>query len=710
MVIIIFKFINIDAQNKIDSSLTYTTDSIIVESTRYLLPINKAPFSIELVDLETIQNNVNQTSLSDILQSQSGIFVSNRNNLSQGDKISIRGIGTRAQFGIRGIKIFLDGIPLTFSDGQSQLNNLDIDDIETIEILKGPSSVLYGNALGGAIIIKSKRQPERGLNVTPKITLGSFGFKKISFNSAVVWGDKIHIKLNGYSADLDGFRNHSESKFYGLNFISNFQFSEKINLSFIGNYYNSPYLLNPSTLNKIESKDNPTNVRTSVARFGLAKKVDQLQNGIVFDYILSKNSKIKSTIFYVNRSLTNSIPGRFIQLKRDFGGIRIEINNNTHFINNELYSVVGFDYEFQNNKRKEFINEGIEESEKVNPTRIFEQIIYSEKIIDQNEKVNSIGFFSHIQYKLADNFSVFTGLRYDQYLFEVKDKIKLNNSSHSDKIDMNNTSLMLGINYNLLHDFILYGNFSTGFQTPTTNELSNNPFENGGFNKSLKPEKVNNFEIGLKSWWEQLRLLSSLSVYYMNFTDLLISYQTETEENYYRNVGKANNIGADIRLEFNASENLKVISAYSLMNFRFSDYIITQGLDKNIVDLQLKNKFVPGIPNDRISFVVQNYFSNNFYLSLHFNYVSQYFTNDFNGPIDNGSSEKKEFINNDYSTLDLNTNYRIEYEGYSLKLSFKLENIFNERYNGSVVPNAFGKNFFEPAPGRSYFIGMALVL
>ena len=105
--------------------------------------------------------------------------------MSQGDKITIRGIGARSQFGIRGIKIFLDGVPLTFTDGQSQINNLDVDDIENIEILKGPSSVLYGNALGGVILITSKKQLNRDYIFNPRVTFGSFGFNKISLSTGL---------------------------------------------------------------------------------------------------------------------------------------------------------------------------------------------------------------------------------------------------------------------------------------------------------------------------------------------------------------------------------------------------------------------------------------------------------------------------------------------------------------------------------------------
>jgi iron complex outermembrane receptor protein len=134
-----------------DSTLTTSLDSIIVSTTRYTIPLVNAPFTIST--LENIRPKF-PLSLKELLQSTSGIAVNSRSNYSQGDKLLLRGIGTRSAFGVRGIKIFLDGIPLTFPDGQSQLNNLDIQNIDKVEIVKGPSSTLYGNSLGGVVFFK----------------------------------------------------------------------------------------------------------------------------------------------------------------------------------------------------------------------------------------------------------------------------------------------------------------------------------------------------------------------------------------------------------------------------------------------------------------------------------------------------------------------------------------------------------------------------
>ena len=195
-----------------DSVLTTSLDSITVITARYTIPLVNAPLSI------SFQNNLSSTSpfsLKELLQTTSGITVSTRSNYSQGDKLLLRGIGTRSAFGVRGIKIFLDGIPLTFPDGQSQLNNLDIQSVDKVEIVKGPSSTLYGNSLGGVVFFKSKTN-NKGFYLRPEISIGSFGYERYSLSSGGNFLDG-NYSIGTYLTKSKGFREHSEAKYYGVN-------------------------------------------------------------------------------------------------------------------------------------------------------------------------------------------------------------------------------------------------------------------------------------------------------------------------------------------------------------------------------------------------------------------------------------------------------------------------------------------------------------
>ena len=199
------------AQFNQNDSTYYNLDSVIVTSTRYEQPISAAPFSIDLIDPDETLMKGTGISTELLFSSVPGVLVNNRTNLSQGDRILIRGIGTRAQFGIRGIKILLDGIPLTFADGQSQLNNLDNHSIENIEIINGPGSVLFGNSAGGVINISTRFNDNDTFSIRPEIYYGSYGFLKYRASaSGKVSNTKINLSLN--KLNYTGFREHSDAE------------------------------------------------------------------------------------------------------------------------------------------------------------------------------------------------------------------------------------------------------------------------------------------------------------------------------------------------------------------------------------------------------------------------------------------------------------------------------------------------------------------
>ncbi len=275
-------------------SIKYQLDTIFVNTDRFEQPINQIPFSIDVLDSESLRLNDESLSTEGLFNLVPGIIVNNRNNLSEGDRIIIRGIGSRSQFGVRGIKILLDGIPLTFPDGQSQLNNLDLNSIGRIEIIRGPSSFLYGNSAGGVIYITSKKVSSSHFTFTPGISIGSFGLHKYSLSSTgMIGNNSLFINLDKISSN--GFRENSASSKSSINIISTQQFNNKISLQAVINYYDAPYLLNPSSLNKSDAQDNPAQARQYVKQQGAGKKITQTQTGITFSFIPKENQKLETT-------------------------------------------------------------------------------------------------------------------------------------------------------------------------------------------------------------------------------------------------------------------------------------------------------------------------------------------------------------------------------------------------------------------------------
>ena len=333
-------------------------DSVIVTAARGEASVYRLPFAANLIDLREIRTAEQDISLEKALRGTPGILVNNRFNLSQGDRISIRGMGSRASFGVRGIKLILDGIPLTMPDGQSQLNNLDLGSAGSIEVLRGPGSSLYGNASGGVINIKSEHAASPPFVFSPQFIVGDDGLRKIQGKVSGTAGANQYL-LNVSRTTSDGYRDHSEAQITALNAVGRHHLSERFLLKSVFNYVDAPYLINPSSLDKMTAESGPRSARFFVQQQGAGKQVRQGQGGLTLSYDSGKNTAFDATVYALGRSLFNPIPGRIIDLDRGSGGIRFNV---THEMGKEAGTLrldAGADLEMQRDIRQEFENEGI---------------------------------------------------------------------------------------------------------------------------------------------------------------------------------------------------------------------------------------------------------------------------------------------------------------------------------------------------------------
>jgi iron complex outermembrane receptor protein len=465
----------------------------------------------------------------------------------------------------------------------------------------------------------------------------------------------------------------------------------------------APYLLNASSLNKSDAENNPTKARGFIVGRGAGKEVEQFQTGISFNYQPSLVTEVNTTIYGIWRSLFNPIPNRIIELKRFSYGIRSTFSYKPVSFSN-IKILFGFDHEIQDDERNEFENEGLSSNTNIAPDKVFDQLQLGDELQNQNEFVRSTGFFVKVDYSPIQNLIVSGGLRYDYFLFEVEDKFMNDNSNDSGSRNLDQLSPTLGTSYKFNNNFIFFGNYSTSFQTPTTNELSNTPDGAGGFNKSLDPETIQSYELGLRGKFEQPGISYSAAFYRMFINNMILPYENQFEETYYRNSGKTINNGLELQLNWQAAQFLSTTISYTHQNFKFDDLVVTS----NGNDIQLKNNFVPAIPKHLLNISLYTKIIQGLSSQININTRSKVFTNDLNGPPPNSSEPDNSFINKGYTTVGINLNYQIDLPIGLVKIQSGIENLFNKRYNSSIVPNAFGNNFFEPGAGRNYLFGIQL--
>ena len=628
-------------------------------------------------------------SLAESLRPVPGLFIANRHNLSQGDRLSIRGLGARAAFGVRGIKVLLDGIPLTMPDGQSQLNNLDLGSTGRIEILRGPSSSLYGNAGGGVLAAHTQAPAEAAWRVEPRLIAGSNGLFRAQ-TSLAGRGTKTHVFASLYDLRSEGYRDHADARARGLNARVGHALTPHTELTLLLHWYDAPYLFNPSSLAAEPARSSPRSVRGFVVGQGASKQVRQGQAGIHLEYRPphAPHHRASSLVLYgVGRALKNPIPGRIVELDRRAGGLRTE----HQFAWASTRLVTGLDLDFQRDDRREFINEGLPEDVRVDDERVFELVQYGEEQINQEEQVQSFGPFVSLEQDLGTALTATVGGRYDRYRFAVDDLAR----------DMGQFSPMAGVVYRLDSFSRWYAHVATAFQTPTTSELGNRPSGEGGFNPDLGPERVLGLETGLRRHVRRARVDLEVALYQLQIADALIPFQVESEDSeeiYFRNAGQARNRGLELSLSAVPHPGLRTTLAYTFGDYVFEDYEVETAGEL----VQLAGNEVPGVPRHRL-FAALSYDSpQGLFTEVELERVGRYWANDFNGPPPGSDAAPDEFFNRAYLRVDL----RLGIDYRAARAFVAVENLFAAQYNGSVVPNAFGGRFFEPAPGRTWRLGI----
>ena len=511
--------------------------------------------------------------------------------------------------------------------------------------------------------------------------------RRRSFSGRVA---KTHVFASLYDLRSEGYRDYADARARGLNARVGHALTTHTELTLLLHLYDAPYLFNPSSLAAEPARTSPRSVRGFVVGQGASKQVRQGQGGIRLEYRPphAPHHRASSLVLYgVGRALKNPIPGRIVELDRRAGGLRTE----HQFAWASTRLVTGLDLDFQRDDRREFINEGLPEDVRVDDERVFELVQYGEEQINQEEQVQSFGPFVSLEQDLGTALTATVGGRYDRYRFAVADHAR----------DMDQFSPMAGVVYRLDPFSRWYAHVATAFQTPTTSELGNRPSGEGGFNPDLGPERVLGLETGLRRHVRRARVDLEVALYQLQIADALIPFQVESEDSeeiYFRNAGQARNRGLEISLSAVPHPGLRTTFAYTFGDYVFEDYEVETAGEL----VQLAGNEVPGVPRHRL-FAALSYDSpQGLFTEVELERVGRYWANDFNGPPPGSDAAPDEFFNREYLRVDL----RLGIDYRAARAFVAVENLFDAQYNGSVVPNAFGGRFFEPASGRTWRLGI----
>jgi iron complex outermembrane recepter protein len=651
-------------------------DEIIVTATLLDRTLNRVPVSVSVINQDDIQRARQQLALDEALTQVPGVFMQNRYNFAQDLRISIRGFGPRAQFGIRGVKVVVDGIPETLPDGQGSVDSLDLGATKQIEVIRGPSSSMYGNAAGGVIALTSEGGgPDPYAEV--RVAGGTYDYKKIQFKTGGST-DRVDYLVSVSDLELDGYRAQSRAVNRQTSGRFNVDLGKDRSLLAVLNYTDQPRSDDAGALTRASAALDPRAAFPANVTFRAGEVIEQTRLGFVYTTPAGEHGTIRAKNYYASRDFGNLLPMQLsgiVNFDRTYGGGGFSYSYDGFWLDRPNRLVTGVDFEDQDDDRARFDN-----LNGVPGTLRF----------DQNEHVTSQGVYLQNELSLSKKIALTMGVRFDQVEFEVTDHYFVDGIDDSGVREFDHTSPMVGFAYEIAPRLSLYATASNSFETPTTTEL-NKPDLSGGFNQAVEPQIAHSLEVGIRGTLAK-RQRYEIAVFNIDVDDELIPFQVPGQpgRNYYQNVGETAHDGIELSWSSQPTERLATTLSYTYSDFTFSNGLVIPGTSENVFFGQLIYTHPRGWFVGGDALFVDEQFGDN--------------ANTAAGLVDT------------YTIANLRAGYDVDLGKMTLSPYVGINNLFDEDYFSNVRLNPFiapgapatTGRFFEPGPTRNLYAGVTM--
>lgn len=677
------------------------TAPVVVTATRVEQNSFDLPVAIDVVDQEDIQAGQLQMTLSESLIRVPGITAQNRTNQSQDPQISSRGFGSRSSFGVRGVRVYVDGIPLTMPDGQGQPGIVDLSAVKSVEVMRGPFSALYGNSSGGVIQLITKDAPK-----TPEIggtvMFGSYDTKRQIMNTAGT-SENIEYLLNVSNFETDGYRDHSAGDKQQATAKFKFNISEDTKLTTLVNWFEQK-AQDPGGLDRERAFNSSTrdSVVPAIILADTNVKRDHTQIGFNLEHAFNENNKLTLTPYVGSRKnaqvLTTTplvtqlvgtcstpavgICARLSEIDREFYGTDVRWDNKGTLANMPYNLSFGLNYGKQKDARKDtnIITSGL-------PTNTTNR--------DEDNIVNN--FDQYIQGKLSilDNVDLHAGARHTKVKLKVKDYfISGLNKDNSGSVEYQKTTPVIGAVWKVTPAFNLYTNYGRGFETPTFFEAGFDGITGSAKpNLNLKPSESRNFEIGAKAFISDNTQIN-LNLFRITTKNELVVSNSEFGRTVYTNANETKRTGAELSIDSQFSNNVSTYFSYSLLNAKYDSSYTNNKTTPETIDSGNK---IPGTYKTQIyAEIAWKYLPLGFNTAFEARHNSKVYVNDTN--TETAPS---------YTIFNLRAGFEQKLADWHFSEYLRVENMFDKNYIGSVRVNDGNALFFEPAADRNYLLSLS---
>lgn len=652
------------------------------------------PAAVSVVNGDEMRQAAPRVNLSESLGAVPGLQVQNRQNYAQDLQLSIRGFGSRSTYGVRGLRIYVDGIPATMPDGQGQTSNIDIGSVDTIEVLRGPFSALYGNSSGGVINVTSQTgtQPP---TVEASSYYGSFGTWHYGMKATGAVGDGSHAGDVDYTVSTNRFTTHGYRDHSGARKnLANARLGVRINdVSKLTLLLNSVDIKanDAGGLTADEWRDNPRQSPRG-DQYNTRKNTRQTQAGLRYERQLSAQDDLSVMMYAGERETTQfqSIP-RAPQLKPSHAGGVIDLTRHYQGIDTRLTHrgellvpvtlTAGLDYENMSERRK-----GYENFVMVNGAPQYGE----QGALRRNERnlMWNVDPYLQTQWQLTDKLSLDAGVRYSSVWFDSNDYyITPGNGDDSGDASYHKWLPAGSLKYALTDAWNVYLSAGRGCETPTINELSYRSDNQSGLNFGLKPSTNDTVEIGSKTRLGNGLLTAAL--FQTNTDNEIVVDSSSGGRTSYKNAGKTRRQGMELGLDQQFGESWRLKAAWTWLDAIYRTNVCD--------DASCNGNRIPGIARNMgyASFGYQP--EQGWYAGSDIRYMSDIMAND-----ENTAKAPS------WTVVGLTTGYKWSYGRMDMDLFGRVDNLFDREYVGSVIVNESNGRYYEPAPGRNYGIGLNL--
>lgn len=676
-----------------------TLGTVTVTATRVAMSSFDIPAAISTVSGDQLRNDALGQNLSDDLATVPGLLARNRNNYAQDQQISIRGFGANSTFGIRGIRVYQDGIPATGPDGQGQVSQFNVDSAGHVEILRGPFSALYGNSSGGVIQIftaDGSGPPQ----LRTGVVYGSFGTLRAGGNFSGSEGPLAYnLDLTHFS--IDGFRSHSSAKSDSFNAKVGYTLNDTNHLTLVANLIERPDAMDPLGITKAEFAADPESTDPAAGQYKTRKSLQQQTGGVIYDLNITDEQSLRVLGYLGHRIIEQflSIPpsseaapgssGGVVDLNRNFGGADARWSWAGTLADQPLTWVVGSSYDRQNELRRGYNN--------------FIGTDYGVQGAlrrDENDIVDDIDEYAQGTWDFAPQWSLMAGVRHSDVQFQADDHfITAGNSNDSGSVAYGATSPVAGLTFKALSWLHLYASYGQGFQTPLGSELAYKPDGSSGLNFGLQPARNTTTELGAK-----LQITPDLTAEAAVF-HALTHHEIVVDTNIggrstYQNSNRTRRQGVEFSEDYRFAPKWHAQLAYTYLEANYVDAYLTciAAPCAHPTALVSAGNRLPGVPQSDAFAALRWGEDLGLHAAVNAQYAGNVATNDLNT-----------VLAPSYTIFGADAGYGFEAQRSRVSTFLRINNLLNRHYVGSVIVDDSNSRYFEPGPGFDVMVGFSVV-